>query len=266
MSFDTLAPHYRWMEWLLAGGKIQRCRTAFLGETKQACRALLVGEGNGRFLSELLRANSSVQVTYVDASARMLEQARARLQRDGRSAERVDFIHADILSWSPPRDGFDLLVTHFFLDCFRPHQLAEVVARLSAVAAPDARWLVSDFREPDGGLAQWRAHWILTVMYWFFRIVTRLPARQLTPPDPFLEQQGFVLQSRRLSEWGLLHSDLWVRGNDRAERKAYVTEDLVRSAKIGKNNLRASTHFPAAVALRRLASRKSVRVSSRLRR
>ncbi|HXC98086.1 MAG TPA: hypothetical protein VN048_02010, partial [Verrucomicrobiae bacterium] len=29
-DFDLLAPHYRWMEWLLAGPKLHRCRTAFL--------------------------------------------------------------------------------------------------------------------------------------------------------------------------------------------------------------------------------------------
>ena len=62
MSFDRLAPHYRWMEAVLAGGKLQRCRTAFLNEVKDARHALIVGDGNGRFLSALLRANPSVRV------------------------------------------------------------------------------------------------------------------------------------------------------------------------------------------------------------
>ena len=29
-SFDLLAPHYRWMEFVLAGRKLQECRTVFL--------------------------------------------------------------------------------------------------------------------------------------------------------------------------------------------------------------------------------------------
>ena len=212
MSFDRLAPHYRWMEWVLAGGKLQRCRTAFLEDTRQARRALMVGEGNGRFLSALLDANSSVQVTCVDGSARMLEAARARLQRARQGEAQVEFVHADLLSWTPPRHGFDLIVTHFLLDCFGPDQLAAIVPRLGAVTAPDARWLVSDFCEPERGPARWRARWILASMYWFFRHVAQLPARRLTPPDPFLQSEGFALQSRRTSEWGLLRSDLWVRG------------------------------------------------------
>src|ERR1041385_77794 len=57
MSFDALAPHYLWMEWLLAGRKLQRCRTAFLDEARAARDILLLGEGNGRFLQALLQVN-----------------------------------------------------------------------------------------------------------------------------------------------------------------------------------------------------------------
>ena len=46
MSFDLLAPHYRWMEFILAGEKLQRCRTAFLDELPAARNILLVGEEN----------------------------------------------------------------------------------------------------------------------------------------------------------------------------------------------------------------------------
>ena len=209
MSFDLLAPHYRWMEAVLAGGKLQRCRTAFIEEVKDTRHALIVGEGNGRFLSALLRVNPSVRVLCVDGSARMLECARARLHQQGLSTCNVEFVHADVTKWSPPRAGFDLIVTHFFLDCFRPEQLGEIVAQISRAAAPSARWLIADFSEPAHGFAHWRAHSILALMYCFFRIATGLPARWLTPPDSFLERHGFQLKARRHAEWGLLHSDVW---------------------------------------------------------
>lgn len=50
MNFDRLAPFYRAMETLAAGGKLQRCRLAFLGEIPIPRRVLLAGEGHGRFL------------------------------------------------------------------------------------------------------------------------------------------------------------------------------------------------------------------------
>src|SRR4051812_20630121 len=83
VSFDVLAPHYRWMELLLAGEKLQRCRTAFLKEVADARDVLIVGEGHGRFLVECRRRLPDARITCVDASERMLEVARARLRRAG---------------------------------------------------------------------------------------------------------------------------------------------------------------------------------------
>ena len=211
MSFDLLAPHYRWMEWLLAGKKLQRCRTAFVHAIPKPRRVLMLGEGNGRCLVELLRTYPEARFTCVDASRRMLDRARARVRAHGLGDESIEFIHADVTGWQAPPEKFDLLVTHFFLDCFRADQLAQIVPCLAAVATPDARWLLADFREPASGIAKWRARGILRAMYFFFQRATGLPASRLTPPDAFLQQSGFVLRERTLSEWGLLHSDLWER-------------------------------------------------------
>lgn len=211
MSFDRLAPHYRWMEWLLAGGKLQCCRTAFLPAVPRPRHALLLGEGNGRFLIALLRAHPGIRFTCVDASARMLQGTQARLKQEGIGAEGGRFIHANVLAWIPPAAEFDLIVTNFFLDCFPPEALETVLSRVTGAAAPSARWLVADFREPPAGWRRWRARGILRLMYWFFRRATALPAKQLTPPDVILQRSGFKLVGRRLHDWGLLHSDLWER-------------------------------------------------------
>jgi len=211
MSFDLLAPHYRWMEWLLAGQKLQRCRTAFVQAIPSPQRVLMLGEGNGRCLVELLRAYPEAHFVCVDASRRMLDRARARVRAYGLNDERIEFVHADVSEWQAPPGNFDLVVTHFFLDCFRSDQLAHVIPRISTAAAPGARWLLADFREPASGVAKWRARGILRAMYFFFQRATRLPASRLTPPDAFLQENGFVLRKRSVFEWGLLHSDLWQR-------------------------------------------------------
>lgn len=211
MSFDVLAPHYRWMEVVLAGEKLQRCRTAFLGQLPRCRNVLIIGEGNGRFLVECRQQFQHAHITCVDASARMLEQARARLRHSGLNPAGVDFIHANALNWQPPAAAFDLLVTHFFLDCFGPEQLAQVVGTLATAARPEANWLLADFQVPPAGLRRYRALAIHRLMYWFFCLVARLPARRLTVPDPLLAQHGFGLRERRLSDWDLLHSDWWQR-------------------------------------------------------
>ncbi len=52
---------------------------------------------------------------------------------------------------------------------------------------------------------------ILWTMYAFFRVTTGLSAEKLVAPDPYLERAGFTLHRRAESEWGLLHSDWWMR-------------------------------------------------------
>ena len=209
MSFDTLAPYYRIMEWVTAGGVLQRCRTAFIAEASNSRRALLLGEGPGRFLGELLRTNPRVEVTCVERSPRMIAEARRGL--DASQLARVQFVQADALTWQPPRCESDLVVTHFFLDCFRRDELQALVAKIAASATADARWLLADFREPETGWRRWRARAVLATMYGFFRLATALSASQLTPPGEFLRASGFRLTARRLANFGLAHSDLWQR-------------------------------------------------------
>jgi ubiquinone/menaquinone biosynthesis C-methylase UbiE len=211
MSFDALAPHYRWMELLLAGEKLQRCRTAFLNRIPPPENILIWGEGNGRFLVECRRAWHQARIVCADASGRMLTIAKRRLEQNRLDAQEIEFLRADVLDWSPPKQEFDLIVTHFFLDCFRAEQIQVIVNKLGTAARQKAAWLVADFQAPEFGFQRLRAKLILKVMYLFFRMATRLPATVLTRPDPFLSHREFVLKARRVSEWGLLHSDLWLR-------------------------------------------------------
>jgi len=212
MSFDTLAPQYRNMESILAGNILQRCRTAFLAEAATSRRALLLGEGPGRFLVELLRANPRVEVTCVERSPRMIEEARREVKRNGLGDERVTFELKDALTWQPPFGVFDLVVTNFFLDCFRHDELGKLISTVAASASDDARWLLVDFRLPNCGWRKWRAKAVLALMYAFFRVTTGLSASRLTPPTGFLEAAGFRLVDQRLANFGLVHSDLWQRG------------------------------------------------------
>jgi ubiquinone/menaquinone biosynthesis C-methylase UbiE len=157
MGFDLLAPHYRWMEFVLAGGKLQRCRTAFLEQIEPPSRILLVGEGNGRFLASCRLRFPKVPITLLDSSARMLAAAKSRMSRNALGSARIDYLNADILQWESLDNRFDLIVTHFFLDCFPPSELREVVGKLAAAATSTACWLLADFQVPPNGLVRLRA-------------------------------------------------------------------------------------------------------------
>jgi len=210
-GFDLLAPVYPAMERLLAGKRLQRCRTAWLGELTGARRMLIAGVGHGPALDAVLRRHPQLHLTCVDASARMLAVARARAERAGLDLNRIEFVQAKLPGWRPASGRFDVIATHFFLDCFTPDQLGAVVSALSHLATPDARWIISDFTLPPRGPARWRALTVHRLMYLFFRLTTRLSARKVTPPDAVLAAHDFRLLRRQTHDWGLLHADLWMR-------------------------------------------------------
>jgi ubiquinone/menaquinone biosynthesis C-methylase UbiE len=211
MSFDILAPFYTWMERVSAGGKLQRCRVAYLENIPQPRHILTLGEGHGPFLAACRARFPEARIVVAEGSAPMIEQARRRLEKAGLSSPLVEFIHTDIFAWTPPPREFDLIATHFFLDCFTADQIALLVPRIAQAAAPQCAWLLADFQEASQGWRRIRSRAILAIMYVFFRVVTRLPAHRLSPPDPYLQNAGFQLQERRTYDWDLLKSDLWVK-------------------------------------------------------
>jgi ubiquinone/menaquinone biosynthesis C-methylase UbiE len=212
MSFDLLAPYYRWMERVLAGAKVQRCRLANLKSIREPGKVLLLGEGNGRFLKELLVEYPQAQITCVEMSGGMIAQAKAALQDAQCETCRVEWVQANVIEWSGGRGVYDLAVTNFFLDCFSEEELGRVIERIGDALKPKGEWLIADFCVPPAGLKRWRAETILWLMYRFFRLSTGISASRLTAPDAALRKNGFQLQQQRTFEWGLLHSQLWQRG------------------------------------------------------
>jgi len=217
VSFDAIAPWYRTIETIAFGNALQRARVACLDEIGSPRRVLILGEGNGRFLCELLRKHPGIEVHCVDASGRMIDLARRRLEGMAPTAVgRVQFLHRDITSWNPDSDGYDVIVTHFFLDCFPADNLSAVVTKLSRAATADALWLLTDFSIPAHPKGRLAARIWLAAMYLFFRVVARIEARELIDPAPFLSREQFRLINQHLSRRGMLKSQLWRRPGDGA--------------------------------------------------
>jgi ubiquinone/menaquinone biosynthesis C-methylase UbiE len=205
VSFDRLAPHYRWLETVGFGSVLQKARTRWIETLPRPKRVLTVGEGTGHFLRKFLCVHRDAVVDCVDSSARMLEFARLRIP-DG--VTRVRFFEQDILSWTPP-GCYDLVVTHFVLDCFPQKELQLIVRKLAGLATPGAYWLLADFCIPKTSFARVHAKIWLATLYWFFRTTTEIRAKRLVDPTPELRANGFVRLRRSQWRLGLVKSELW---------------------------------------------------------
>jgi SAM-dependent methyltransferase len=201
MNCDLIAPHYWWIERLGMGRALERRRRWFLPEIGNARRALVLGDGDGRFLRELLCRNAVVRADYVDLSRRMLQLAR---QKAG--AERVNYKQGDALTLGFPQGEYDLIATHFFFDCFGPSELEMLIGRVADAARPGAQWIVSEFCTSNVP-----ARVLVKALYLFFGITTGLKTRKLAEHRPILRSQGFRLVSASHSRGALVVSELWER-------------------------------------------------------
>jgi ubiquinone/menaquinone biosynthesis C-methylase UbiE len=206
MNFDAVARHYRLLEHLAFGRKLERCRTALLPMLDPAPRkALFIGEGDGRFLQIFARAFPEAEVDVIEASARMVQIARRRS-----STPRVRFRHANVLKETLGPAQYDLIVTHFFLDVLTEPQLHSLIERIRHAAVPQARWLISEFqicREPP-----WARHLsrsCIAAMYAFFRVTAGLKVSAIPDYVTAFTRAGMQRCTKVTSLRGFLGSELW---------------------------------------------------------
>jgi ubiquinone/menaquinone biosynthesis C-methylase UbiE len=205
-NFDVLARFYRWMEWATFGPFLARCRLAFMNKIRASKRALVIGDGDGRFAARLLTENHEVRVKAIDASAAMLE---ALVARTGSESHRVSTARIDAREWRPARTSYDLVVTHFFLDCLSTDEVRALADRVGSAAAPGALWVVSEFAIPDSLFGRLVAVPLVSLLYTAFCWITGLQVRELPDHSFALQESGFKLSECKVFLSGLLVSELW---------------------------------------------------------
>jgi SAM-dependent methyltransferase len=209
VNFDPVARPYRWLEYLSFGPWLARCRSAQLAHLTGSRHALLLGDGDGRFLARLLAANPKLNADVVDSSHSMLAVLDRRIRRSGPQArERICLHHADALKWEPT-GGYDLIVSHFFLDCFFPRQLEQLFDCVLPHALPGARWVISEFAIPRNAFAAFLAHGIIGLLYRAFAWLTGLRVRAVPDYEKSLLRRGLVASHDRRYLAGLLCSQVW---------------------------------------------------------
>jgi SAM-dependent methyltransferase len=208
-NFDSIALPYRWMEYLVLGPALTRCRNYFLPELAARRSALVLGDGDGRFLARLLAANPDLHADAVDISLAMLRL----LTRNGRRAHptattRLRTHQANALTFDHA-GLYDLVVTHFFLDCLTQSELNQLIGRVAPHLAPNSLWLISDFRIPKGPM-RLPARIFVRLLYLAFRILTGLRTTHIPDHAAALTASGFTLTAQHISLTGLLTTQLWV--------------------------------------------------------
>ncbi|MGO9336178.1 MAG: class I SAM-dependent methyltransferase [Terracidiphilus sp.] len=209
-DFNRLARFYRWMEFFSFGPWLGLTRRTFLGDLVHCQHALVLGDGDGRFTGRLLQANPTIRVDAVDASGAMLQ---ALLGRAASHADRVRVHVADVRAWQPTAPiaaaPYDLIVTHFFLDCLTTEEIETLAEKLHSAVAPGALWIVSEFAIPPGWFGRFIALPLVSSLYFSFGWLTGLEVRSLPDHAAALLRSGFRRLDRRSRLGGLLIAERW---------------------------------------------------------
>lgn len=215
LFFDRIARVYRWGEYLGFGKALEGCRFCFLAEVSTASKILTLGEGDGRFLVELLKKNSQAMADAVDVSPVMLSLLQSRVQAAG--AEKQLRTHCtDVRDFAPGEGGYDLVVTHFFLDCLSENEIAQLMNRLRPHLAPHCRWLVSDFAIPAKGVAKLFGTAVVSALYLGFWLLTNLQIRRLPLLSSVWHASGFESKGKQEFLGGLIYSEIRERASPAA--------------------------------------------------
>ncbi len=218
-NFDRIARPYRWLEYLSFGTMLERCRFCLVPQLASARRALIYGDGDGRFLARLLADNPHLHADVVDQSSAMLRLLESRVSAVG-ARDRICIHRADALAFELT-GNYDLVVTHFFLDCFSTAEALALAQKIRPHLSEDALWLVSEFAIPRGPAAI-PAKSIIAALYAAFGLLTGLRTRTLPDYASALTHTGFAVAQRKMFLGGLLVSEVW-------KSKAHKNNELPHS-------------------------------------
>ncbi|MEP2669994.1 MAG: methyltransferase domain-containing protein [Cyclobacteriaceae bacterium] len=182
--FDRVVPFYDALANFVFGRSLKQSRECNLEEVAQHADVLVLGGGTGKWLNKLLDGNKDCRVWYVEASGKMMNEARKNLK----GKDQVVFIHGT--QETVYIQKFDVVITHFFVDMFTDMELRVLADKISGDLKDGGKWIVADFVNEK----IW--HWIfLKGMYLFFNIMGVLDLGFLSDWEQIIKEKGFKSSS-----------------------------------------------------------------------
>ena len=158
-------------------GRLHRASIKWLDTINTSDTVVVLGGGSGKILKYLTHVES---VIYIEKSHKMIKLAKVS------APENVQFICADFLKYALRSDSTHVVICPFFLDLFAPIQLVEVLNKIVKILKKKGSLFVTDFQ-----YTTWWSKQLIKLMYAFFRLTTRISARELAPLDNLILARTF---------------------------------------------------------------------------
>jgi ubiquinone/menaquinone biosynthesis C-methylase UbiE len=183
VSFQQAAWYYDTLAKLVFGRSIENAQLAHLSTLSPKSKVLIIGGGSGWILEAIIAHTASLEITYLETSTAMLNQARKRyeaIQRKTYLHTKVHFVQGSAEDLSETLQ-FDALATFFLLDLYNTNDAWQLMSDLYRRLKHEGLWLYADFEQPRSGWKSYWQNWLLRMMYLFFSLTTNLKNQHL--PD-----------------------------------------------------------------------------------
>lgn len=182
-NFNRLVPFYDLLAKLVFFNRVQISQRAFIDYIPKNAQVLFIGGGSNSSLAHILDLNPSIKIIYLEASKKMLQKARSKV--NPAHLNRVTFICGTELDI--PMIKFDVVICYYYLDLFKLEKLNEVLSLLKNKTKPNGIWMVADFSIPFN----WWQKWLSQLMFLFFRLTSHIENNQMIDLNAEMEKQGF---------------------------------------------------------------------------
>ena len=183
LTFNRVAPFYEFGEKFFFGGLLDSSRTFFKEKFKDSRSILLLGEGRGSFLHQLLESNQLCDVTIVDSSSAMIRYQKSKITKE--NLNRVSFKCIPVEHFASTKE-FDLICSFFFWDCFVSQQIEYLVPKCAQFLKKEGFWVNSDFHDLKA-FGNGFNYFKIRMMYLFFNFTTGIHAWKVEPFRKYAE-------------------------------------------------------------------------------
>jgi tRNA (cmo5U34)-methyltransferase len=208
-NFNSIAPYYDFLARLVFGNSIMVSQLFFIPYIPMGATVLIVGGGSGHLLKEVLEKSNLDQVTYLEASSKMIELSQAKLNPN--QLAKVNFICSNNFD-IPGNASFDVIITPYVLDLFGEDELEKVVTKLAEYLRPEGLWFFVDFEcNSNSSFRQFWQRPLLLLMFLFFRLTCNLKQYKLPFFSVIFCQLGFRTIASKTFFKGMIVSAIYKR-------------------------------------------------------
>ncbi|MDB5272566.1 MAG: class SAM-dependent methyltransferase [Chitinophagaceae bacterium] len=192
-AFDRIAFAYDFLARLVFGNSIKDAQCVFLDQIPSGSRVLIIGGGTGWIIPKLFQAVDIRELVYLEASEQMIRLSKSK-NKDNPLVTFIQGTEQDLSALGK----FDVVLTFFFLDLFPPASYTMLGSTIHQSLNTGGLWVISDFKY---GLQKRWQRLLLRSMYVFFKLICRIPAKQLGD----IKNIPLALHMQKLSEITFFH-------------------------------------------------------------